>query len=238
VILYPAIDLKEGRCVRLVKGDMAQATVFSENPAAQARDFAAAGAQWVHVVDLDGAFAGKPMNAAAVDAIFAATKLKLQLGGGIRDRDTIAAWLAKGVARIVLGTAAVKNPDLVKAACQEWPGRIALGIDARNGKVATEGWAKNTEITAPDLARKFEDAGAAAIVYTDIERDGMMAGAAVEATAALARQVKIPVIASGGISSLDDLAALKAAGIPGAIIGRALYEGRVDLHSALALAGA
>lgn len=238
MILYPAIDLKEGRCVRLVKGDMAQATMFNQNPAAQARDFAAAGAQWVHVVDLDGAFAGMPMNAAAVDAILAASGLRVQLGGGIRDRDTIAAWLAKGVARIVLGTAAVKNPDLVKAACQEWSGRIALGIDARNGKVATEGWSENTEITAPDLARKFEDAGAAAIVYTDIERDGMMKGAAVEATAALARQVKIPVIASGGISSLDDLAALKAAGIPGAIIGRALYEGRVDLRSALALAGA
>ena len=238
MILYPAIDLKEGRCVRLVKGDMAQATMFNANPAAQARDFAAAGAQWVHVVDLDGAFAGKPMNAAAVDAILAASGLRVQLGGGIRDRDTITAWLAKGVARAVLGTAAVKNPDLVKSACQEWPGRIALGIDARNGKVATEGWAKNTEIAAPDLARKFEDAGAAAIIYTDIERDGMMKGAAVEATAALARQVKIPVIASGGISSLDDLAALKAAGIPGAIIGRALYEGHVDLRSALALAGA
>lgn len=238
MILYPAIDLKEGRCVRLVKGDMAQATMFNANPAAQARDFAAAGAQWVHVVDLDGAFAGKPMNAAAVEAILAATKLKLQLGGGIRDAKTIHAWLEKGVARVVLGTAVLQAPDFVRDACRLWPGQIALGLDARNGKVAVEGWAKTTDITVMDLACRFADAGAAAIIYTDIERDGALQGVNVAATADLARGVAIPVIASGGISSLDDLAALKAAGILGAIIGRALYEGRVDLRSALALAGA
>jgi len=238
VILYPAIDLKEGSCVRLLRGDMGNATVFNRDPADQARKFAAAGAVWIHVVDLDGAFAGKPKNAAAVEAILKAVQAKIQLGGGIRDRATIKAWLDQGVARVVLGTAAVKNPDLVKAACREFPGRVALGIDARQGKVAVEGWAESSSISALDLARRFVDAGAAAIIYTDIERDGALEGVNLEATAALARSVKTPVIASGGIASLDDIAALKARGIPGAILGRALYDGRVDLKSALALAAA
>jgi phosphoribosylformimino-5-aminoimidazole carboxamide ribotide isomerase len=238
VILYPAIDLKDGKCVRLLRGDMGNATIFNADPADQAKKFTDAGAQWIHVVDLDGAFAGKPKNAAAVDAILKSTTAKIQLGGGIRDLASIKAWLERGAARVVLGTAAVKNPDLVKAACKEFPGRVALGIDARGGKVAVEGWAKTTDITAMDLARKFEDAGAAAIVYTDIERDGALQGVNVEATAELARGVKIPVIASGGVSSLDDIAALKARNIPGAILGRALYDGRVDLKSALALAAA
>jgi phosphoribosylformimino-5-aminoimidazole carboxamide ribotide isomerase len=239
VILYPAIDLKDGQCVRLLRGDMARATVFNRDPADQARKFAAAGAQWIHVVDLDGAFAGKPKNAAAVDAILKAVPgIKVQLGGGIRDRATIKAWLDKGVARVVLGTAAVKNPELVKEACKEFSGRVALGIDAHQGKVAVEGWAESSSLSALELARRFADAGAAAIVYTDIERDGALEGVNLEATAELARAVKIPVIASGGISSLDDIAALKAKGIPGAILGRALYDGRVDLQSALALAAA
>ena len=239
MILYPAIDLKDGQCVRLLRGDMARATVFNRDPADQARKFAAAGAQWIHVVDLDGAFAGKPKNAAAVDAILKAVPgIKVQLGGGIRDRATIKAWLDKGVARVVLGTAAVKNPELVKEACKEFSGRVALGIDAHQGKVAVEGWAESSSLSALELARRFADAGAAAIVYTDIERDGALEGVNLEATAELARAVKIPVIASGGIASLDDIAALKAKGIPGAILGRALYDGRVDLQSALALAAA
>jgi len=238
VIVYPAIDLKDGRCVRLVHGEMNSATVFNDDPAAQARSFAAAGAQWLHVVDLDGAFAGKPKNAAAVEAIVKATPVKVQLGGGIRDAATLEAWLGKGVARVVLGTAAVKNPNLVRDACRRWPGQVALGIDARGGKVAVEGWAETSAVAALDLARRFEDAGAAAIIYTDIDRDGALQGVNVDATAALARALKTPVIASGGIASLDDLAALKVAGIPGAIVGRALYDGRVDLKSALALASA
>jgi len=238
VIVYPAIDLKDGRCVRLVRGEMNSATVFNDDPAAQARSFAAAGAAWIHVVDLDGAFAGKPRNAAAVEAIVKAAPMKVQLGGGIRDAATLEAWLEKGVARAVLGTAAVKNPNLVRDACRRWPSRVALGIDARGGKVAVEGWAETSAIAALDLARRFEDAGAAAIIYTDIDRDGALQGVNVDATAALARALKTPVIASGGIASLDDLAALKAAKIPGAIVGRALYDGRVDLKSALALAAA
>jgi len=238
VILYPAIDLKGGRVVRLLRGDMDKATVFNDDPADQARKFAAAGASWIHVVDLDGAFAGKPKNAVAVEAILKAVQAKIQLGGGIRDRVSINAWLDRGVERVVLGTAAVKNPELVKQACKEFPGRVALGIDARQGKVAVEGWAESSSISALDLARKFEGAGAAAIIYTDIERDGALAGVNLEATAALARSVKTPVIASGGIASLDDIASLKAKGIPGAILGRALYDGRVDLKSALALAAA
>jgi phosphoribosylformimino-5-aminoimidazole carboxamide ribotide isomerase len=238
VILYPAIDLKDGLCVRLLRGDMAKVTVFNRDPAEQARQFADAGAQWVHVVDLDGAFAGKPKNAAAVEAILKTGGTKLQLGGGIRDRATVKAWLDKGVTRVVLGTAAVKDPDLVKAACKEFPGRVVLGIDARQGNAAVEGWAETSKISALDLARRFADVGAAAIVYTDIERDGALAGVNLIATAELARAVKIPVIASGGIASLDDIAALKAEGIPGAILGRALYDGRVDLKSALALAAA
>jgi len=238
VIVYPAIDLKDGRCVRLVRGEMNSATVFNDDPAAQARSFAAAGAKWIHVVDLDGAFAGKPRNAAAVEAIVKAVPVKVQLGGGIRDAATLEAWLGKGVARVVLGTAAIKNPNLVRVACRRWPGQVSLGIDARGGKVAVEGWAETSAVAALDLARRFEDAGAAAIIYTDIDRDGALQGVNVDATATLARALKTPVIASGGISSLDDIAALKAAGIPGAIVGRALYDGRVDLKSALALAAA
>jgi len=241
VIVYPAIDLKDGRCVRLVRGEMASAVVFNDDPAAQARDFAAAGAEWLHVVDLDGAFAGKPRNAAAVEAIVKATAVKVQLGGGIRDQATVESWLDRGVARVVLGTAAVKNPNLVREACRRWTGRVALGIDARGGKVAVEGWAETSSLMALDLARRFEDAGVGAIVYTDIDRDGALEGVNVAATAALARALKTPVIASGGIASLDDLAALRVHeqdGIAGAIVGRALYDGRVDLKSALALMAA
>ena len=241
MIVYPAIDLKDGRCVRLVRGEMKSATVFNDDPAAQARAFAGAGAAWIHVVDLDGAFAGKPKNAAAVEAIVKAAPVKVQLGGGIRDEATLEAWLGKGVARVVLGTAAVKTPNLVRAACRRWPDQVALGIDARGGTVAVEGWAETASVAALDLARRFEDAGAAAIIYTDIERDGALQGVNVEATAALARALKTPVIASGGVASLDDLAALRAHekdGVAGAILGRALYDGRVDLKSALALMAA
>ncbi len=241
MIVYPAIDLKGGRCVRLVRGEMASAVVFNDDPAAQARDFAAAGAEWLHVVDLDGAFAGKPRNAAAVEAIVKATAVNVQLCGGIRDHATVESWLDRGVARVVLGTAAVKNPNLVREACRRWTGRVALGIDARGGKVAVEGWAETSSLMALDLARRFEDAGVGAIVYTDIDRDGALEGVNVEATAALARALKTPVIASGGIASLDDLALLRAHeqdGIAGAIVGRALYDGRVDLKSALALMAA
>jgi phosphoribosylformimino-5-aminoimidazole carboxamide ribotide isomerase len=240
LILYPAIDLKDGQCVRLLRGAMDKATVFNPDPADQARRFAGAGAQWIHVVDLDGAFAGRPANFLAVKNILAVAKkanFLVQLGGGIRDRGMIYNWLEQGVTRIVLGTAAVKNPDLVKEACREFPGRIVLGIDSHSGKVAVEGWAETTDMTALDLARRFADAGAAAIVYTDIERDGALEGVNVEATSELAGAVSIDVIASGGIASLDDIAALKSAGIPGAILGRSLYDGRVDLASALALAG-
>jgi phosphoribosylformimino-5-aminoimidazole carboxamide ribotide isomerase len=239
--LYPAIDLKDGSCVRLVQGDMARATVFNTDPAAQARAFAAAGFQWLHLVDLDGAFEGRPINAAAVDAILQAVTLPAQLGGGIRDLATIERWLARGVRRVILGTLAVRKPDLVRDACRRFPGRVALGIDARGGKVAVEGWAATAEMTALDLAKAFEDAGAAAIIYTDIDRDGLLQGVNVEATAALAAQIDTPVIASGGIASLADLAELKAAaaaGIEGAIIGRALYDGRVDAAAALRLMAA
>ena len=236
MILYPAIDLKAGRCVRLLRGDMNQATVFGEDPAAQARAFAAAGCTWLHLVDLDGAFAGRPVNAAAVDAILAAVAIPVQLGGGIRDRTTVEAWLAKGVTRVILGTAAVRDPALVREAARAHPGRIAVGIDARDGRVAVEGWARTTETAAIDLARVFEDAGVAAIIYTDIERDGAMEGPNVPATAALARAVSVPVIASGGIASMGDLRALKESGAPldGAISGRALYEGRLDAGEAAA----
>jgi phosphoribosylformimino-5-aminoimidazole carboxamide ribotide isomerase len=239
VILYPAIDLKEGRCVRLLRGEMSAATVFNDDPAAQARSFADAGCQWLHLVDLDGAFAGKPMNRVSVEAILQAVRIPVQLGGGIRDHATIEAWLERGVRRVILGTAALTNPDLVKEACRLFPGRIAVGIDARNGLVAVEGWAKASTMTALDLALRFEGAGVAAIIFTDIDRDGMMAGANVAKTAELARQLKTPIIASGGIASLDDLTALKAHerdGIAGAILGRALYDGRISLKAALALA--
>ncbi len=239
MILYPAIDLKDGACVRLRRGAMADATVFNDDPAAQARQFAQAGCAWVHVVDLNGAFAGKPVNGEAVDAILAAVDVPVQLGGGIRTMDVAADWLARGVRRIVLGTAALKDPDLVFAACARWPGRVAVGIDARDGFVAVEGWAEQSTVRAQDLAARFADAGVAAIVYTDIERDGMMRGVNVDATAALAQATDIPVIASGGIASLDDLRALRAqGGIAGAISGRALYDGQLDLAEAIALLNA
>jgi phosphoribosylformimino-5-aminoimidazole carboxamide ribotide isomerase len=238
MILYPAIDLKDGQCVRLLRGEMASATVFGTDPAAQARSFAAAGCRWLHLVDLNGAFAGRPVNGAAVEAILAAVTVPVQLGGGIRDRAAIEGWLEKGVARVILGTAAVENPALVRAAARAHPGRIAVGIDARGGRVATRGWAAETEVAAETLARMFEDAGIAAIIHTDIDRDGAMAGPNVAATAALARTVSVPVIASGGVSSLDDLRALRDAGrIAGAISGRALYDGAIDLAEALAVLG-
>ena len=237
MILFPAIDLKEGACVRLVQGDMARATVFSEDPPAQARAFADAGFSWLHVVDLDGAFAGRPINGDAVGAILEAIDLPVQLGGGIRDMATIEAWLARGVQRVVLGTVAVREPELVREACRAFPGRIAVGIDARDGRVAVEGWAETVEIEAPELARRFEDAGAAAIVHTDIARDGALEGVAAAATGALARTLTTPVIASGGVASHADLDALKAHeadGVCGVICGRALYDGRIDPARALA----
>jgi len=236
MILYPAIDLKEGRCVRLIRGDMNKATVFNDDPASQAASFADAGAPWLHLVDLDGAFAGKPMNAKAVEAIVDAVDLPVQLGGGIRNLDTIEKWLNCGVMRVILGTAAVKDPDLVRQACRSFPGHVAVGIDARAGRVAVEGWAEETDIDATDLARKFADAGVDAIIYTDIDRDGVLQGANIPATAELARTVSVPVIASGGVSSLSDIRALIADKcIAGAIIGRALYDGRIDLREALKL---
>ncbi len=239
MILYPAIDLKEGRCVRLLRGEMNAATVFNTDPAAQAQAFVTAGCRWLHIVDLDGAFAGKPMNRASVEAILAVVDKPVQLGGGIRDIATISAWLEKGITRVILGTAALTNPDLVREACRLYPNRVAVGIDARNGMVAVEGWAKASDITATELALRFEDAGVAAIIFTDIDRDGALAGVNVTATAALAQKLKTPVIASGGVASIDDVTALKAqesTGIAGAILGRALYDGRIDLNAALAIA--
>lgn len=237
MILYPAIDLKDGNAVRLVHGDMEKETVFNENPAAQAMEFVEAGCEWLHLVDLNGAFAGEPVNAAPVEAILEQTKVPAQLGGGIRDMATIERWIDKGLARVILGTVAVENPGLVREAAREFPGKVAVGIDARNGMVATKGWAEETDVDATDLAKSFEDAGVAAIIYTDIMRDGAMKGPNVEATAALANAVSIPVIASGGVSSLDDLRALKSCGaaLDGAISGRALYDGAIDLKEALAL---
>lgn len=239
MILYPAIDLKDGQCVRLLHGEMDKATVFGDDPAAQAAAFEAAGCEWLHLVDLNGAFAGQPVNAAAVESILSRVNVPAQLGGGIRDMATIEMWLTKGLARVILGTVAVENPDLVRQAAREFPGRIAVGIDARDGRVATRGWADQTDVLASDLARRFEDAGVAAIIYTDIGRDGAMTGPNVEATADLARSVSIPVIASGGVSSLEDLIALRDTGvIAGAISGRALYDGAIDLAQAIrALAG-
>ncbi|SFT81029.1 1-(5-phosphoribosyl)-5-[(5-phosphoribosylamino)methylideneamino]imidazole-4-carboxamide isomerase [Sedimentitalea nanhaiensis] len=236
MILYPAIDLKDGQAVRLVRGEMEQATVFNDDPAAQARAFVEAGCEWLHLVDLNGAFAGTPVNAAPVEAILAACDVPAQLGGGIRDMATIESWLSKGLARVILGTVAVENPDLVREAARAFPGQVAVGIDARNGMVATKGWAEKTDVNVTDLARSFEDAGVAAIIYTDINRDGAMQGPNVAATAALARAVSIPVIASGGVSSLDDLIALRDCGVAlnGAISGRALYDGALDLKQALA----
>ncbi|KFI27282.1 1-(5-phosphoribosyl)-5-[(5-phosphoribosylamino)methylideneamino] imidazole-4-carboxamide isomerase [Haematobacter missouriensis] len=237
MILYPAIDLKDGQCVRLYKGAMEQATVFSDDPAAQARAFVSAGCEWLHLVDLNGAFAGHPVNAEAVEAILAAVEVPAQLGGGIRDMATIERWLDRGLARVILGTVAVEKPELVREAARAFPGKIAVGIDARGGRVATRGWAEETEVQATDLARSFEDAGVAAIIYTDIDRDGAMQGPNVAATAALALAVSIPVIASGGVSSIADLVALKRSGAPlnGAISGRALYDGAIDLGEALAV---
>jgi phosphoribosylformimino-5-aminoimidazole carboxamide ribotide isomerase len=238
VILFPAIDLKGGTCVRLLRGEMSAATVFNASPEDQARQFAEAGFEWLHVVDLDGAFAGKPVNAAAVAAIVAATALPVQLGGGIRDEAAIAGWLARGINRVILGTVALRDPDLVKRACRAHPGRIVVGIDARAGKVAVEGWAETAEITARELALRFEDAGVAAIIYTDIERDGALGGVNAEATAELAAALTTPVIASGGVASLDDLRHLKnlaGSGIAGVICGRALYDGRIAPREALAL---
>jgi phosphoribosylformimino-5-aminoimidazole carboxamide ribotide isomerase len=236
VILYPAIDLKDGACVRLVQGEMDASTRFNDDPAAQAKLFVAAGCQWLHVVDLNGAFAGRPVNGEAVAAILEVTPVPVQLGGGIRDLATLEHWLQTGISRAILGTAAVKNPDFVREACRKFPGRIAVGIDARAGQVAVEGWAETSSLSALDLARRFEDAGVAAIIYTDIERDGLLKGVNVEATAALAEAINIPVIASGGIGSLDDLLAVKAkesSGIQGVICGRALYDGRVELADAI-----
>lgn len=236
MILYPAIDLKDGNCVRLLRGEMEAATVFGTDPAAQARAFQDAGAEWLHLVDLNGAFAGHPVNAEAVEAILAAITVPAQLGGGIRDMATIESWISRGLSRVILGTVAVENPDLVHQAAKAFPGKIAVGIDARGGKVATRGWATETDVMATDLARQFEDAGVAAIIYTDIDRDGAMQGPNIPATEALARAVNIPVIASGGVSSMDDLRALDATGvIAGAISGRALYDGAIDLAQALAL---
>jgi phosphoribosylformimino-5-aminoimidazole carboxamide ribotide isomerase len=234
MILYPAIDLKDGQAVRLVHGDMTQSTVFNDDPAAQARAFVDAGCAWLHLVDLNGAFAGKPVNGAAVEAILQACPVPAQLGGGIRDMATIESWLDKGLARVILGTVAVENPDLVRQAARAFPGQVAVGLDARGGRVATRGWATETDMMVTDLARQFEDAGIAAIIYTDILRDGAMGGPNITATADLARAVAIPVIASGGVSSLGDLVALRDTGvIAGAISGRALYDGAIDLAAAL-----
>jgi len=234
VILYPAIDLKQGNVVRLRRGDMKDATVFNRDPAAQARSFAASGAQWLHLVDLDGAFAGKPVNRQAVDAMLAAVSIPCQLGGGIRDLSVLEAWLEAGIARVILGTAALKDPALVREACRRHPGKVAVGIDARGGKVAVEGWAETSEVAVLDLALRFADAGVAAVVFTDVDRDGLLGGANVAATAHLAACLPIPVIASGGVTGLSELSALKAAGVAGAIIGRALYDGKIDLKEALA----
>jgi phosphoribosylformimino-5-aminoimidazole carboxamide ribotide isomerase len=238
MILFPAIDLKDGQCVRLKLGDMEQATVFNDDPAAQARSFEDQGFEYLHVVDLNGAFAGESVNGAAVDAILAAVGMPVQLGGGIRTLGHIESWLGRGIARVILGTVAVRDPALVKEAAAKFPGRVAVGIDAKGGKVAVEGWAETSELTAEELAKRFEGAGVAAIVYTDIDRDGVLAGINWDATLALARAVSIPVIASGGLASMDDirrLAAPDAQVLEGAITGRALYDGRIDPAEALAL---
>ena len=238
MILFPAVDLKNGQCVRLEQGDMARATVFNLEPAAQARAFAAQGFEYLHVVDLDGAFAGKPMNALAVEAMLQAVTMPVQLGGGIRDLKTVEAWLAKGIARVIIGTAAVRDPEFVKRAARRFPGRVAVGLDARDGRVAVEGWAETSQVTALEIAQRFEDAGVAAIIFTDIARDGLLKGLNLDATIALAERISIPVIASGGFASIDDVKALldpRAAKLAGAIAGRALYDGRIDAAAALAL---
>jgi phosphoribosylformimino-5-aminoimidazole carboxamide ribotide isomerase len=238
VIIFPAVDLKDGQCVRLFKGDMQRATVFNDNPAVQARAFEAQGFRWLHVVDLDGAIAGRAANARAIEAIVRSVAIPVQLGGGIRELRSIERWLEGGVRRVILGTAAVNDPELVREACRKFPGSIAVGIDARQGKVAVEGWVKTAEISALELALRFEDCGVTAIIYTDIERDGALAGVNVQATAALASRVETPVIASGGVASLDDIRALQRRegdGIEGVICGRALYDGRIEAKAALAL---
>ena len=239
MILYPAIDLKDGACVRLLRGEMASAAVFSADPAAQACQFAEAGFSWLHVVDLNGAFAGRSVNGEAVKAIRASVDLRMQVGGGIRGRHAIDEWLALGIDRVVLGTAALRDPDLVRRAAADHPGAIAVGIDARNGRAAIEGWAEPTGVGVVDLARRFEDCGVAALIYTDIARDGALSGVGAQAIADFARQVSIPVIASGGVASVTDVAALRvheADGIAGVICGRALYDGRIDPRAALRLA--
>jgi phosphoribosylformimino-5-aminoimidazole carboxamide ribotide isomerase len=238
MILFPAIDLKDGQCVRLKLGEMSQATVFNDDPAAQAHTFASQGFAYLHIVDLNGAFAGKPVNGPAVEAILAAIKIPVQLGGGIRDLATIEAWLAKGIARVILGTVAVRDPKLVREACGRFPGRIAVGIDARGGKVAVEGWAETSELSAIEMAQRFEGAGVTAIIYTDIDRDGVLKGLNLPATAELAAATSIPMIASGGLAGLGDVRALlrpEYAMLAGAIVGRALYDGRLDATEALAL---
>lgn len=238
MILFPAIDLKNGQCVRLEQGDMARATVFNLDPAAQAKTFETQGFEYLHVVDLDGAFAGKPVNAQAVEAMLKSVKFPVQLGGGIRDLATIEAWLAKGIRRVIIGTAAVRDPALVKEAAKKFPGQVAVGLDARDGKVAVEGWAETSTVTVLDIAQRFEDAGVAAIIFTDIARDGLLKGLNLEATIALAEAISIPVIASGGLASIDDVKALltpRAKKLEGAISGRALYDGRIDPAEALAL---
>ncbi|MEE8393641.1 MAG: 1-(5-phosphoribosyl)-5-[(5-phosphoribosylamino)methylideneamino]imidazole-4-carboxamide isomerase [Rhodospirillales bacterium] len=238
MIFFPAIDLKDGQCVRLVQGDMDRSTVFSDDPAGQAVKFAAAGCEWLHVVDLNGAFAGRPVNSEAVKSILEATGMSVQLGGGIRNMETVAGWLEKGVKRVILGTIALSDPGLVREACRRFPSHVAVGIDARDGFVAVEGWAEVSQIKARDLALKFEDAGAAAIIYTDIARDGAMEGPNTEATVALAREISTPLIASGGVSSMDDLLELKRiadGALAGVISGRAVYDGRIDPAQAVEL---
>lgn len=238
MILYPAIDLKNGQCVRLRQGDMNQATVFSDDPAAQAASFEAQGFEALHVVDLDGAFAGEAVNGAAVEGILARVKFPVQLGGGIRRMDQVEGWVKRGISRVIIGTAALRDPDFVKAAAKAFPGKVAVGIDARDGKVAVEGWAETSDLEAADLGRRFEDAGVAAIIYTNIARDGMLSGLDFEGTIALGHALTIPVIASGGLASIRDIERLTepdCAGLAGAITGRALYDGRLDAAEALAL---
>jgi phosphoribosylformimino-5-aminoimidazole carboxamide ribotide isomerase len=238
MILFPAIDLKDGQCVRLKLGDMAQATVFNDDPEAQALSFERQGFSWLHLVDLNGAFEGRPVNGAAVEVILRAVKVPVQLGGGIRDLATIEMWLGKGIRRVILGTAALRNPQLVKEACRTFPGRVVVGIDAKGGMAAVEGWAATSSLSAIDLAQRFEDAGVAAIVFTDIDRDGVLKGLNIESTLALARATSIPVIASGGLASMADIARLiepDCAILEGAITGRALYDGRIDASAALKL---
>lgn len=240
MILFPAIDLKDGQCVRLKLGDMAQATVFNDDPAAQAKQFEQQGFAWLHLVDLNGAFAGKPVNEGAIDAILEAVSLPIQLGGGIRSLAHVETWLGKGIRRVILGTVALRDPALVREACRLFPGRIAVGIDAKGGRVAVEGWAETSDLTAVELARRFSDAGVAAIIFTDIDRDGVLKGLNIDSTLELARSVPIPVIASGGLASMDDIQRLLQPDcriLEGAISGRALYDGRIDVTRALKLIG-